>query len=112
MYAGRASTKLTGRATHCTGRRHSKDEFWGVYPEMYDVYRHLKLTPYSRRTLHFRLKGMRKTGGRSEPSKRYRQKRRSKSIRKDFVFTFLHPHSASTKLRVTTPTFKGGKQSL
>jgi hypothetical protein len=46
MYAGRASTKLTGRATHCTGRRHSKDEFWGVYPEMYDVYRHLKLTPY------------------------------------------------------------------
>src|SRR5262249_39586126 len=26
MYAGRGSTKLTGRATHCTGSRHSKDE--------------------------------------------------------------------------------------
>jgi hypothetical protein len=54
---------------------------------------------------------MRKTGGRSGLSKRYRQKRRSKSIRMDFVFTFLLPHSASTKLRAPTRIFKGGKRS-
>ena len=51
---------------------------------------------------------MRKTGGRSGRSKRYRRKRRSTSIRKDFVFTFLRPRSASTKLRVPTRIYKGG----
>jgi hypothetical protein len=54
---------------------------------------------------------MRKTGGRSGLSKRYRQKRRSKSIRTDFVFTFLRPHSASTKLRAPTRIFKGVRRT-
>jgi hypothetical protein len=33
------------------------------------------------------------------------------SARKDFVFTFLRPHSASTKLRAPTRIFRGGSQN-